>query len=331
LRGHFVRIVLALASLALLYHFDLLRFQELAALYDRPGQIAFATILLFLTIPLGAWRWHLLLRCQGFRLPFRKTLEVVLVGQFFSTFLPGAYGGDVVRAGYVYHGARQQAGRLLLSILIDRLSGLIGLVGLAAATQFALPSVIDTRMTVLMIAMLIAVIVAAMLMPAAGRLAARLIRLLSEKVSEKILQFSLQVSNAGRLYAARSDILICSVMISALQFALVLVAFVVIAGAFTFVTAAPSTIAYAGVLSLIANSIPLTPGGIGVGEAVFANAVLLIDPLASGPYATIFLALRALTLLLNLLGGAVFLVYRSEVIEYASEARRHFENPHAPS
>lgn len=323
MRGHLVRVALALVSLGLLHHFGLLRFQELAALYDSPGPVTVGALLLFLTIPLGAWRWHLLLRCQGFRLPLRKTLEVVLVGQFFSTFLPGAYGGDVVRAGYVYHGARQQAGRLLLSILIDRLSGLVGLVALAGTTQLVLPSTIDARLTALMAVLTVAVVLATLLLPIIGRLAARLLKPFAAGLSDKIHQLSQQVGSAGRLYAARSDILVWSVIISALQFALVLVAFVVIAGAFSFVTASPSTIAFAGVLSLIANSVPLTPGGIGIGEAAFANAVLLIDPLASGPYATIFLALRALTLLLNLIGGVVFVFYRSEVIEYAAEGRRH--------
>ena len=40
---------------------------------------------------------------------------------------------------------------------------------------------------------------------------------------------------------------------------------------------------------------------------------------ATGPYATIFLAVRALSAILSLPGGLVFLGYRSEVIEYTSE------------
>lgn len=321
MRGYIIRFALAAASLALLYYFGLLRFEALTALYDQPGRVAIAALLLLLTIPLGALRWHLLLRCQGFLLPFRKTLEVVLVGQFFNTFLPGAYGGDIVRAGYIYHGARQQAGKLLFSILIDRLTGLTGLIALGLAAQLLLPSAMDFRLTLFMVALVAAVVGGLCLLPLISRWTTAIAQRFSGLLGERVLQLSMQLTMAIEIYRKRADVVIVAVVISALQFALILAAFVVLANAFDFATAKPSTIIYAGVVSLIANSVPLTPGGIGVGEAAFANTVILIDPLAAGPYATIFLASRALTLLLNLLGGLVFLAYRSEIIEYTAESR----------
>ncbi len=43
----------------------------------------------------------------------------------------------------------------------------------------------------------------------------------------------------------------------------------------------------------MANSLPFTPGGLGIGEAAFANAALALEPVRSGaPYATAFLAYR---------------------------------------
>lgn len=322
MRGYFIRVALAVGSLALLYYLGQLRFEALLSLYDRPISLLLSGLLLFATIPLGAYRWHLLLRCQGFQVAFRKTLAVVLVGQFFNTFLPGAFGGDIVRAGYIYHGARRQAGNLLLSILVDRLSGLAGLIAIGMAAQFGLPSV-DLRITAAILVFVSVMLLGAYFLPAFGRLAAMIVRRLSSRLSDRVLQLSAQIGVATRIYMGRADILIVAVAISIFQFALVLLGFVVIASALDFVTATPATILYAGVVGLIASSIPLTPGGIGVGEAVFANAVILIDPLTSGPYATIFFTSRALTLLLSLLGGFVFLVYRSEVIEYTVEAQRH--------
>jgi len=313
------RLALAVLGLALLYYFGLLRFDALTSLYGHPGRVAVCSLLLFSTIPLGAVRWHFLLWCQGFRLPFRKTLAVVFIGQFFNTFLPGAYGGDLIRAGYVYHGARQQAGRLLLSLLADRLSGLIGLICLAIATHFALPAVVNFRMTAWMVAVGITAVGVALLLPVLGQIAAPILNRFSPRLGGRLLSLSAQVGAANRIYLARPQVVIGAVAISVVQFALALGAYVVLASAFDFVTAAPATIAYASVVSLIANSIPLTPGGIGVGEAVFANTIPLVDPGATGPYATIFLAVRALSALLSLPGGLVFLGYRSEVIEYTSE------------
>lgn len=327
MRAYFIRLALAVVCLALLYHFDLLRFESLAALYHRPALVGASALLLFVTIPLSAYRWHLLLWCQGFRLPFRKTFEVVLVGLFFSTFLPGSYGGDIVRAGYIYHGARQQTGTLLMSILIDRVSGLAGLIVLGFAAQFALPAIIDLRITAFMLALAAIAVLGSFFLPALGRLAATVFRHFGSRLGDQILALSMQIRSAIMVYQKRGRILAAAVAISIVQFGFSLAAFVVIAGAFDFVTVAPVTIVYAGIVAIFANSLPLTPGGIGVGEAAFANAVTVIDPSATGPYATIFLTMRALTLLLSLLGGPVFLVYRTEIIEYTDQAHSHAKKP----
>jgi len=52
---------------------------------------------------------------------------VVLAASFFSTFLPGAVGGDLVRSGYIIRAARGRASTGLLSLLMDRVLGLAGL------------------------------------------------------------------------------------------------------------------------------------------------------------------------------------------------------------
>lgn len=322
-RSYIIRISAAALFLGLLYYFGLLNFGVLARLYRRPELVAVAAALLLATIPLGALRWHLLLRCQGFMLPFRKTLEVVLVGQFFNTFLPGAYGGDLVRAGYIYHGARRQAGNLLSSILVDRLSGLAGLIILGIVAQFALPTIIDIRIIATMSVIAIGMGSAFILLPTLGRFAATFAQWLSLSLRDRLLRLSSQTGSAIKVYLRRPGVLALALVISTAQFALSLAALVVLASAFDFVTVSFSTIAFAGITSLVANSVPVTPGGIGVGEAAFAKAVTLIDPTATGPYATIFLASRALTLLLGLLGGLVFMQYRNEIIEYVEEGHSH--------
>ena len=51
-------------------------------------------------------------------------------------------------------------------------------------------------------------------------------------------------------------------------------------------------------LSMFANGLPITPGGIGVGEAVFNQiCVRLADPAVVYPYGTIFLAYRVISML----------------------------------
>jgi uncharacterized membrane protein YbhN (UPF0104 family) len=65
--------------------------------------------------------------------------------------------------------------------------------------------------------------------------------------------------------------------------------------------------------AFVANMLPFTLGGLGVGEAAFDHLCTLFEPTASGaPYASIFFAFRAVSLLTLLPGVVSFIVYRSD-------------------
>jgi glycosyltransferase 2 family protein len=74
--------------------------------------------------------------------------------------------------------------------------------------------------------------------------------------------------------------------------------------------AGPSSLDYgiAGLYALIANSLPVTPGGLGIGEGAFASACLMLAPQAArAAYGTIFLAFRCVFVLSTLPGLAAYL------------------------
>jgi len=76
---------------------------------------------------LGVVRWRIFLRMLGMQVPFWKSVQVCLVALFCNTFLLGAAGGDLVRAGYLI---RRGFGKTesLLSVVMDRVSGLGALI-----------------------------------------------------------------------------------------------------------------------------------------------------------------------------------------------------------
>ena len=96
-----------------------------------PSQIVIATILFLAGAGLCFFRWYLLVRSQ--ELPFRQVDAVRLgfISLFFSAFLPGSIGGDLVKAGLL---AREQARRTIAvaTIIVDRVVGLYGLLLLAS-------------------------------------------------------------------------------------------------------------------------------------------------------------------------------------------------------
>lgn len=80
---------------------------------------------------LSAMRWQWLLRVQGITLSWGRVFLLMLIGIFFNFFIPGGTGGDVVKIFYLLKETPGQRGPALLSVLVDRILGLLGLAILA--------------------------------------------------------------------------------------------------------------------------------------------------------------------------------------------------------
>jgi uncharacterized protein (TIRG00374 family) len=97
--------------------------------------LALGLLLAGLAFPIQAYRWLLLMRCRGMSVGYGQALRLTLVGQFFSVCLPGATGGDLVKAYYAAKGSGARA-RAVMSVITDRVCGMIGLVALVALIGF---------------------------------------------------------------------------------------------------------------------------------------------------------------------------------------------------
>jgi uncharacterized membrane protein YbhN (UPF0104 family) len=71
-------------------------------------------------------RWYVLVRAQDLPFRVREAIRLGLVGFFFSSFLPGSVGGDLVKAAVL---ARQQSRRTVAvaTVIMDRLIAFWGL------------------------------------------------------------------------------------------------------------------------------------------------------------------------------------------------------------
>lgn len=88
-------------------------------------------------------RWHLLSKPLGFENSVGDCIRFYFIGMFFNLFLPTSVGGDVVRAWYLDGGSRRKA-PALLTVLVDRFSGLMVLLALACVGLEVCPVPIDT-------------------------------------------------------------------------------------------------------------------------------------------------------------------------------------------
>jgi len=287
--ANLLRISCGLALLAALYHWRFIDVAALQALLAHPVVLVRALAGALANLPLEAGRWHMLLRAQGLALPFTRTTRVFAMSLFFANFLPGAAGGDLIRGAYLYKAAQGRRTPALLSIALDRLLGfaafvLLGLVAVAVRPA-ALHGVLGWSILALSLALVGALVALFLLAPRAGRYARHMQPWLAGIVTDLAL--------ALRLYARDRRCLGLAFLLSLSIAALAAVPVALIAATLPQGGLSILDYAIAALYALIANSLPVTPGGVGLGEAAFASACLLLA--APGPhaaYGTAFLAFR---------------------------------------
>lgn len=255
---------------------------------------------------LMALRLSLLFRPHSLKLSLGSAFRLTLVGQFFTVFLPGGAGGDMVK---MYYAARENRGRrteIVTIVLFDRAVGLFSLVVLSLLiAPFFLSTIVSSPIlgglliaaALLTLALLAGGTIAISGFAARHRFVQRLFDRLPggshvRRVMETLRSYrhnlgalaaAVGLGLAGNLTTLASTMLIGLVM-------------------------NPGALAWRMSLLIplgdVANSIPLTPGGLGVGEAAF-GFLFSLGGLARG--ADILLGWRLVTVLVSLLGLVFYL------------------------
>jgi uncharacterized membrane protein YbhN (UPF0104 family) len=87
---------------------------------------------------LGALRWQLVAGALGFGGSWRRYVSHLFIGMFFNLVLPTSVGGDVVRGWYLAS-SEGRRGAAYLSVLVDRLIGVVVLVAMACVAAACCP------------------------------------------------------------------------------------------------------------------------------------------------------------------------------------------------
>jgi glycosyltransferase 2 family protein len=120
-----VQIAVTAALLTLLLrNFDWVAFRSAFGRTPPWFYAAFFVVLIF-GQALYVFKWQLVLRAMGTRLPFARLAEQYLVGIFFNNFLPTMIGGDAARVYYL--GRAQGYATVATSVLVDRALGFLSM------------------------------------------------------------------------------------------------------------------------------------------------------------------------------------------------------------
>jgi uncharacterized membrane protein YbhN (UPF0104 family) len=135
-------------------------------------QLALLVLLVASVMPVQALRWWLLLRARGIAPSAGATLRLHLIGCFWNLLFPGLTGGDAVKAWQVAQGSGRTADAIL-SVLVDRMLGILALFLLAAGAGLMLSDSAAHHSLALRVWLALAVLAAGLalwLSPALGRL-----------------------------------------------------------------------------------------------------------------------------------------------------------------
>ena len=309
-----LRVAIAVALLFYLGWSGAISLNALRHLSSGWPLVIVALVLLGATVVGNAIRLRMLMQAGRLRLSLPSSLRLTLIGMFFNSCLPGAIGGDVVKIYYATDGNRGRRTEVVTMILLDRV---IGMLAMLLWPVLALPlfarfiSGQAVLQGLLWAAALTAFAIVAALVVAATAGNSRLLLFVyrrfplgsyAERVVETIRSFR---DAPGKLFGA----LLLSLLMHtfAIGAALALAAALNPAG-FTWL------ISLLIPLGFLANTLPLTPGGLGVGEAAFTKLFGLIG-LTGG--AEVLLAWRLLTILIGLLGLVYYLEGRRRFVHEA--------------
>ncbi|MFH1614758.1 MAG: lysylphosphatidylglycerol synthase transmembrane domain-containing protein [Planctomycetota bacterium] len=103
--------------------------------------IPLSTLAYVLSQVLFAVRWLLLLRTQDIHIGLFPAVKLHFLGLFYNNCLPSSIGGDLLRAWYVTkHTDEGKKLEAALSVLVDRLVGLSGMIGMAFFCYWVIPT-----------------------------------------------------------------------------------------------------------------------------------------------------------------------------------------------
>jgi uncharacterized membrane protein YbhN (UPF0104 family) len=275
---------------------------------------------LLLDILMMSIRASLLFRNARLSLSLTNSVQLNLIGFLFSTFLPGAAGGDIAKLVYATrenHGRRAEVATVLI---LDRLAGLFSLVVLPLLFAPFFPDLLRSVPVLRRLLYVDALLAGLMLVGTA------LVMFFAPTRSwvtwllgrwPGIKSLALRVLDAMAVHGKAQGTMLFAFLLSLLaNLALIVVTAL---GLYAVDPASFSIrLALVAPIGHLANSLPLTPGGIGVGETAF-NALFKLTGINGGAEA--LLCVRLWNVLVSLFGLIVYLFgMRRSVYPYGEES-----------
>lgn len=273
--------------------------------------------LVFVGFLLNNQRWRELLRTQNINTTFVSTMKLTMIGVFFNFAMPGGVGGDIIKGYYFVRDNPSAKTAAATSVIFDRIVGLFAMILMAfLAVSFEIltnrPSSILINIFKLISLLLISVILAFVIIFSKKIYNKKIVIKLLDKLPLKIK--TIHLYETCHLYGKNKKHLFLGIIYSFMSqgFSIYLLYFcgTIISPDFADLT----TYFVVAPIAFMATAIPISPAGVGVGQAAFYYLFKQISQIDSELGATSITALQAFQFLVGLL-GAIFYLQRKDKID----------------
>jgi len=266
--SNIVKFLLAGAIIIWLVRSDLLDVEQLFKLL-RGEFLVLGLAICFVGIFVNNYRWYLLLKCQGFKSTIPSTLSLTFIGLFFNLAMPGGVGGDLVKGYYVVQDNPSRRMASAASILVDRVIGFTSMVIMSLVALALNFHLMDGKEDLKKLAWGACVLFGAFAVFSAIALSNRFKNLFAKAFN--VLPggaFFLRLHEVFYSYRGHMGILIVCLLLSMISQACT-VGFFIMVGQAMSVEIPVQAYFFVVPVGLIAMAAPISPAGIGVGQAAF--------------------------------------------------------------
>jgi len=313
------KLMVAACLLAALFYGEVIDFTTLGQLITHPIVVFQIVVIVIFALILSGLRWFLLLSCQGIHVSALKSIQILFITVFFSIFLPGGFlTSDALRTAYAIQEAPDQRTAATWSIFFDRMIGVYAQFMLCFIFSLFYLDAIMRHLPLQLLGIFATAITFGL--PIAAFVFLRFSHtpwgrwVLSNVKSTQMRWILDRLVHAVDLYKKTPKRMALVLFLAVFNHILTIACILVIVVSSDIGTLTESDYALVTLWSTAANALPITPGGLGVGEGSFDQIARLLETIPSTTgYGTIFLVFRIVSSMALLPGFVFYLIYHRDI------------------
>jgi uncharacterized protein (TIRG00374 family) len=310
----FAKIAFAIAVIYWMAHSGKLNLQVVGRAFQEHWPMALLLVFtLYLQIAIISWRWNVLNGALGFGIRYQEAFSLSMIGLLFTVVIPGSVGGDVIKAYYVGTRVPKRRAHALTTILMDRFLGLLSLLTLAAAGVCWNATLILTNkvMTALATFVILGFLGSCLFLVGAVFFSSQLTGLLRRFVERvPLAHHAVKGCEALEAFRANPGVLVLGVLMSLPSHLIACLGMRIAMGMVGASDMPLERFLLIVPLGLISTVIPLSPGGVGIGQGAFYYMCEALTPGTGAAVSNAFTVYQTLQVAVYLSGFVNYLSHK---------------------